>query len=216
MMRVLQAAELLDRPERWPVSAHQVLAVGRVSDFVDDTVTTPSGEVMHRQYTSHPGAVGIVAWNDDDQVAVVRQYRHPVGFVLIEPPAGLLDHDDEVFLEAAQRELAEEAGLAAADWRVLVDIFTTPGANEESLRVYLARDLRPAPTPEGFQPEGEEVDMEACWAQRSDLIDAIYAGRLQNPTMVSGLLALEAARLGDRLDALRPADAEWPARAARR
>lgn len=56
--------------------------------------------------------------------------------------------------------------------------------------------------------------MEVCWAARADLVDAVLGGRLQNPTMVSGVLALEVARLSGRLDALRPADADWPARDA--
>jgi ADP-ribose pyrophosphatase len=212
MRKLLRADELADRPERWTVEARTVLGRGAISDFRDDAVRTPSGQVMRRQYTSHPGAVGVVAWNDDDQLAVVRQYRHPVGFVMVEPPAGLLDHAGEDPLEAARRELAEEAGLAAGRWRVLVDAMTTPGATQETLRMFLATDLSPAPAPVGFTPEGEEAEMDVCWAARADLVDAIYAGRLQSPTMVAGLLALEAARLGGRLESLRRPDAPWPAR----
>ena len=215
-MKTLTAAELTDEPTSWPVRRRDVLATGAVCVFVEDEVDAPSGEVMRRQYTRHPGAVGVIAWDDDDRIAVVRQYRHPVGFRLVEPPAGLLDHDDEVYVVGARRELAEEAGLAAGRWQVLVDLFTTPGATEEALRVFLARDLAPVDRPDGFVPEGEEAAMDVCWAARADLVDAIYAGRLQNPTMVAGVLALEAARLGGRLDVLRPADAPWPARGVRR
>lgn len=201
-----------DRPESWPITSHAVLASGVVSSFVEDRVRTPSGEVMTRQYIDHPGAVGIIALNEADEVAVVDQYRHPVAHRLIEPPAGLLDIDGEDHLAAAERELAEEAELAAGDWRVLVDAFTTPGACQETLRIYLARDLRPAPRPEGFVADGEEAHMSITWVKRSDLVDAIFAGRLQNPTMVMGVLALQAALLGDGLNALRAADADWPAR----
>ena len=95
---------------------------------------------------------------------------------------------------------------------MLVDTFTSPGANEESLRIYLARDLEPAPVPSGFVADHEEADMDACWARRADLVDQVLAGRLQNPTMVAGLLALETARLAGRLDELRTGDAPWPAR----
>lgn len=211
-LRQLAAAEIADQPMRWPVVGHRVLGRGAVSDFVDDQVRTPSGEVMARQYLLHPGAVGVIAWDDADRIAVVRQYRHPVGFRLTEPPAGLLDHADEDFLVAAARELAEEAGLQAARWQVLVDTFTTPGANQESLRVFLARELSPAPAPDGFVADHEEADMEVCWAARADLVDAVFAGQLQNPTMVAGVLALETARLAGRLDVLRPASAPWPAR----
>lgn len=211
-LELLRAGELADAALAWPVVKHTVLGHGVVSDFVNDEVSTPSGETMERQYLLHPGAVGIVAWDDEDRIAVVRQYRHPVGFRLTEPPAGLLDHADEDVLAAAQRELAEEAGLAARTWQVLVDTFTSPGANQESLRIYLARDLEPAAVPEGFVADHEEADMDACWARRSDLVDQVLAGRLQNPTMVAGLLALETARLAGRLDELRPGDAPWPAR----
>lgn len=215
MARQLARDEVTDVPMAWPLAGHRVLGQGAVSDFVNDTVVTPDGGRMERQYLLHPGAVGVVAWDAADRIAVVRQYRHPVGFQLVEPPAGLLDADGESWVAAAERELAEEVGLRAGRWQVLVDLFTTPGANQESLRVYLARDLSEAPAPEGFVAHHEEADMEVCWAARADLVDAVLAGRLQNPTMVSGVLALEVARLSGRLDDLRPAHADWPARAVR-
>lgn len=215
MARQLAADEVTDAPMAWPVVASRVLGEGRVSDFVDDTVEVPGGGRMARQYLLHPGAVGVIAWDAEDRIAVVRQYRHPVGFQLVEPPAGLLDADGESWLAAAERELAEEVGLRAGSWRVLVDLFTTPGGNQESLRIYLATDLAEAPAPDGFVADHEEADMEVCWAERADLVDAVLAGRLQNPTMVSGVLALEVARLSGRLASLRDPDAPWPARAVR-
>ncbi|PFG16513.1 ADP-ribose pyrophosphatase [Propionicimonas paludicola] len=213
MARQLRADQVQDRAELWPVTSHQIMAQGAVAAFVTDQVTTPDGESMRRQYTLHPGAVGIIALDDDDRVAVVRQYRHPVAMSLIEPPAGLLDKASEDFLVAAQRELAEEAGLAATDWRVLVDLFTSPGGTQESLRIFLARGLSDVAAPEGFVAEAEEAEMELAWVARADLVEAVLAGRVQNPTLVSGILALETARLSGRLDELRPAGAPWPARA---
>lgn len=214
-MRQLGRDEVVDTPLVWPVTAHRVLGSGRVSDFVNDTVELPDGTTMERQYLLHPGAVGVIAWDDADRIAVVRQYRHPAGFQLVEPPAGLLDSDGESWLAAARRELAEEAGLQADRWQVLVDLFTTPGGNQESLRVYLARGIAPADVPDGFAAEHEEAHMEVCWAARADLVDGVLAGRLQSPTMVTGVLALEVARLSGRLDTLRDADADWPAREAK-
>ena len=138
-------------------------------------------------------------------MALVRQYRHAVRHRLIEPPAGLLDVDGEDYLLAAQRELAEEVGLAADTWHVLVDLFTTPGIIGESLRVYLARDLHPAEAPAGFVKEGEEAEMELSWATLIDLVDAVLDGDLHNPTMVSGVLATWVAHLrGDDFATLRP------------
>lgn len=214
MARQFAADQVGDRPEAWPVTSHLVMAQGAVAAFVTDEVTTPDGSSMRRQYTMHPGAVGVIALDAEDRIAVVQQYRHPVAMSLVEPPAGLLDHAAEDFLAAARRELAEEAGLAASDWRVLVDLFTSPGGSQESLRIYLARELSEVATPEGFIADSEEAHMQVGWVARADLVEAILAGRLQNPTMVSGVLALEAARLAERLDDLRPANAPWPARDA--
>ena len=214
--RLLGPGEAVDVPARWQITQHRVLGEGAVSDYVDDVVATPNGEEMHRQYLLHPGAVAVIALDDADRVVVVRQYRHPVGFQLIEPPAGLLDSDGESWLGAAQRELAEEAMLAADDWRLLIDMFTSPGCNSESIRFFLARGLREAPRPDGFVVEHEELHMEICLVPLADLVDGIYAGQVQSPTIVAGVLALEAARQGGRLDDLRPADSPWPARAVRR
>ncbi|HVK46035.1 MAG TPA: NUDIX hydrolase [Micropruina sp.] len=214
-VRRLSGAEATDVQAHWQIRAHRVLGEGVVSDYVDDTVVTPTGDAMHRQYLMHPGAVAVIALDELDRVVVVRQYRHPVSFQLIEPPAGLLDAEGESWLGAAQRELAEEAMLAADDWRLLIDMFTSPGCNSESIRFFLARGLRDVPRPDGFVVEHEELDMEICLVALVDLLDGIYAGNVQSPTLVAGVLALEAARLGGRLDALRPADSPWPARTVR-
>lgn len=202
-----------DEPMSWPVRSRTVLGEGRVSAFVDEQVTTPSGEVIDRQYLTHPGAVAVVAWRQDsDDIAVLRQYRHPVRMELVEIPAGLLDLDGEEWVVAAQRELAEEAELQASRWDVLVDMCTTPGACEESLRIFLARDLAPAERPDGFVLEGEEAHMTWEWVPRAELVAAVMGGRCQSPTLVAGVLALEVARLTGAVDRLRAPSAPWPIR----
>jgi ADP-ribose pyrophosphatase len=215
--RVLSRAELLDQAVGWPVTAERVLGAGAFTALLQDDITAPDGSTLQREYLRHPGAVGIIALDAAGRVALVRQYRHPVRHRLLEPPAGLLDVDGEAYVLAAQRELAEEVGLAADTWHVLVDVFTTPGIIAESLRVYLARDLHPAEAPDGFVKEGEEAEMELSWAPLPDVVDAVLAGDLHNPTMVSGVLATWVAHLkGDDFAGLRPADAPWPAREDRR
>jgi 8-oxo-dGDP phosphatase len=213
-MIVLSGAEIADTPLAWPVDSSTVLAEGGVGRFVQDRVRTPDGEVMTREYVRHPGAVGVIALDERERVALVRQYRHPVRHRLVEPPAGLLDVDGEDYLAAAQRELAEEAGLAAATWHVLVDLFTTPGMVGETLRIYLARDLSAADAPEGFLRAGEEAHMDIVWATLDDLVAAVLDGRVHNPTLVSGALAAWTARERDSFAGLRSADANWPAREA--
>ncbi|OYO02891.1 ADP-ribose pyrophosphatase [Enemella evansiae] len=205
-----RGAEVADVGEHWPVRERRLLGKGRLFDYVGDVVETPSGETMTRDWLDHVGAVGVIAVDDEFNVIVIGQYRHPLGQRLVEPPAGLLDVHAEAYQLAAARELAEEAGLAASDWRVLVDITTTPGGVSETLRMYLATGLSAAPAPEGFTLQGEEAHLDHYRVPLADLVDGILAGRLQSPSLVSGCLALWAAR--DRLDALRPADAPWPAR----
>ncbi len=211
-MLILDAADLRDQPLSWPVTGSATLARGAITSYVVDQVQTPDGDSMAREYLRHPGAVGIIALDDQGRVALVRQYRHAVRHRLIEPPAGLLDVDGEEYLLGAQRELAEEVGLAAGRWALLVDFFTTPGIIGEALRVFLARDLSPVDAPEGFLKEGEEAHMDIVWADLDDLVSAVLDGRLHNPTLVVGVLAAWTARQRDGFASLRAADADWPAR----
>src|SRR4051794_19341062 len=97
----------------------------------------PDGSQAFREIVDHPGAVGVLALDSQERVVLVNQYRHAVGRRLDELPAGLLDIAGEPALVAAQRELAEEAGLAAGQWDVLLDLHTSPGFSAEAIRIFL-------------------------------------------------------------------------------
>ena len=185
--------------------------IGRVWDVRSDSVTLADGQQVTRDVVVHPGAVGIIALDDSDKVLLLRQYRHPVGMYLWEPPAGLLDSPGEPPWLCAQRELLEEAGLVAAQWWTLGDWFNTPGGSTESFRCFLARGIGDAP---GGRPprDAEERHMPAAWIALDDAVAAVLAGRLHNPTTVTGILAAYSARARGWAD-LRPHDAPWPARA---
>ncbi|MGH8825014.1 MAG: NUDIX domain-containing protein [Jiangellaceae bacterium] len=208
--------KVADRPERWEVvSSETVLETSRVISVRRDHVRSPAdGAEFVRDVVIHPGAVGVVALDDDERVLLVSQYRHPVGHRLLEAPAGLLDVPGEPYHRAAVRELYEEGHVRAAEWRVLVDIFTSPGMTTESTRVFLARGLTAVPDGDRHVGVHEEADMPVSWAPLADLVDAVLAGRLHNPILVSGVLAAWTARTRGGYDALRPADAPWAARAA--
>jgi ADP-ribose pyrophosphatase len=136
------------------------------------------------------------------------QYRHPLGRRLLELPAGLLDAGpDESPLEAAQRELLEETGLAADHWSVLVDVAVSPGFTDEALRVFLATGISEVPQPD---PEDEEADMTVHWFTVDDAVHKVFSGEIVNSTAVSGILSLAASRAGSF--PLRDADAPWPDR----
>ena len=198
-MIIISGSEITDTPMAWTVESTETLATGQIVSLVQDQVRTPDGKTIAREYLKHPGAVGVIALDDHERVALVRQYRHPVRHRLIEPPAGLLDVDGEDYLLAVQRELAEEVGLGAGTWHVLVDLFTTPGIIGEALRIYLARDLNAADAPEGFLAEGEEAHMDIVWAPLDDLVEAVLDGRVHNPSLVTGVLAAWTARRAGRV-----------------
>jgi len=184
----------------------ELLHHGMIWDLVRDTVDLGDTGTVRREYVRHPGAVSVIALDDDDRVLLLRQYRHPVGQELWEPPAGLLDVPGEALQAAAARELAEEADLVAGRWWTLVDYASSPGGSDEALRVFLARDLRAVPDGERHVREAEEHGMPLAWVPLDEAVHAVLQGRLHNPSAVIGVLAAAAARSRGWAD-LRPADA---------
>jgi len=203
-----------DSPERWPVATTlTVLDTGRVIAVRQDRVQPPNGHpAFERDVVVHPGAVGIVALDEDERVLLVHQYRHPVGHRLVEVPAGLLDVPGEPYLDAARRELFEEAHVRAEQWSVLVDLFTSPGMTNETVRIFLAQGLSDVPQDERHLGVHEEADMPVSRAPLADLVRGVLRGDLHNPILVSGVLAAWTVKHGDGFDSLRPGDAPWPAR----
>lgn len=182
---------------------------GRVVSIRTDIVDLGDGTEVERDIVEHPGAVGVIAVDDDLRVLLVQQYRHPVGALLWEPPAGLLDIDGEDPCEAAARELFEEAGYRAREWSVLVDAFTSPGGSDESVRLYLARNLSEVDPSERHVGEDEERDMPIHWMSLEAARDAVLAGRLHSPLGAMGILAAAAVLLDGASAGLRPTQAPW-------
>lgn len=173
-----------------------------------DEVRMPGGDVVRRDVIGHPGSVAVVALENDERVVMVRQYRHPVRRNLLELPAGLLDVVGEPALEAARRELYEEASLTAGRWDVLVDLLTSPGMTDEAIRIYLARDLAAVAHEDRFDGEAEERSMTVERFGLDELAELALTGKLNNAPAVAGVFAARAAR--DRgWKGLRPADAPW-------
>ncbi|OQD54452.1 ADP-ribose pyrophosphatase [Streptomyces phaeoluteigriseus] len=200
-----------DTAQAWEIRATETPFVGKKTSVRTDEVVMPDGSVVRRDYQVHPGSVAVLALDDEGRVLLIKQYRHPVRQKLWEIPAGLLDVPGENPLHAAQRELYEEAHVKAEDWRVLTDVYTTPGGCDEAVRIFLARGLSEADG-ERFEVEEEEADMEHARVPVDELVRGVLAGELHNNCLVVGVLALAAARSGEGLDALRPAQAPWPAR----
>ena len=182
---------------------------GNVISVRTDEVRMSDGTVATREIVEHPGAVGVVALDDDDRIVLINQYRHPVGRYLDELPAGLLDVPGEAALEAARRELSEEAGIAASDWHVLVDLYTSPGMTDEAIRVFLARGLSDAL--ERFAPQHEEITLTVSRIPLYKAVRRALSGEITNAAAVAGICAVGLARANGWRD-LRPADAPWSAR----
>jgi 8-oxo-dGTP pyrophosphatase MutT (NUDIX family) len=155
----------------------------------------PEGKSFERFIVHHPGAVTIIAVDDDRRVTLVRQYRAAVDRLVLEAPAGTRDVDGEDVETTARRELAEEAGLEAESMEVLIGTFNTPGISDQHTTIFLATGLSPIPT----RPMGIEEGFMTIETIALDDVDALVAaGTLVDETTVLGLL-LARARL-DRID----------------
>jgi ADP-ribose pyrophosphatase len=182
--------ELLDR---------HVVHSGKYVTFVIDTIADHDGGRHTRDVALHPGAVAIVAVLADGQVLLVRQYRHAAGRVLLELPAGTLDRHADGTLEdslvAARRELLEETGHSAANWRGLARFWTAPGFASELMTLFLATDVRPDPGHAGPDPD-ERLLVEAL--PFADALALIGRGEIEDAKTLIGLYALDAlARAGE-------------------
>ena len=165
---------------------------------------------MRREVVEHYGAVAAVAMDDDANVVLVYQYRHPLGRRLWELPAGLLDVDGEPPHLTAARELVEEVGFTARDWSVLLDADSTPGFSDESVRVYLATGLTEVGRPPASD---EEADMTLRWFPLAEAVQMVFRGEIVNALAVAGILAAHAVHTGAATT--RPVDAPWTDRPSR-
>ena len=198
-----------DVEQHWPVSGRPRKAKGAIVVLRTDRVRMPDGELARRDVLEHPGAVAVVALDDAGQVLLIRQYRHPVGHLLWEIPAGLRDVPGEPLRGTGERELREETGYAARTWHVLTDCYTSPGISTERVTVFLARDLAEVPDPERGPPlQHEEAQLQYAWVPLDRAVQLFLAGELHNGVAAVGILAAYAARQGG-FAALREAGAGY-------
>lgn len=195
----------------YEVKSSEQVYDGAIIEVRRDDVVMPGGKTVSRDVVVHPGAVGVVAIDDEGRILLLHQYRHPVRQRLWELPAGLLDVAGEPASTAAARELAEEAGIAASRWDTLVDTFTSPGMTNEAIRVFLARDLRELA--DRHERVDEEAELEPHWVALDDAVARVLSGEITNAMAVAGILAAAIAQR-DGFASLRSAGAVWEARPA--
>jgi 8-oxo-dGDP phosphatase len=183
--------------------ASETIYVGKIFALRADEVGMPGGNTARREVVEHYGAVAVLALDDERNVVLVYQYRHPFGRRLWELPAGLLDLGGEPPHVTAARELAEEAGLSATTWHTLVDLDTAPGFSDESVRVYLATGVTDVGRPEAHD---EEADLTLQWFPLEQAVWMVLSGEIANSIAVAGILA---ANTVTDVASLRPVDAPW-------
>lgn len=154
--------------------------VGRLLNLRVDEVELESGRHANREIVEHRGAVAICAW-DGERLAMVRQWRQAAEDELLKIPAGTLDADEQP-RAAAERELAEECGLAAGRWEEGPTIFTAPGFSTERLTLFLATEL----TPVAVEPPDDEA-LERSWVALPELLAAADAGRIVDAKSLVGI-----------------------------
>ena len=176
-----------DEPASLDVSRRDVVFTGKIWNVVSEDFDY-NGTKLTREFVAHPGAVAVIALNPNQEVLLIKQYRHPVREYLWEIPAGLLDVVGESKLAAAKRELLEETGYVAQNWRELISFHTTPGGNDESITVFVAEDL----THQGheLELEGEETDLELRWVSLKDAVASVLNSEMRSPSAGYGLMAL--------------------------
>ncbi len=186
---------LADRPESWPVDSTRDLHRDHwVLSLREDRIRRPEhpeDEPFRRLVLEHPGAVIVLAVDDQDRVRCLWQYRHAAHRLFVELPAGLMDEGDETPEEVARRELREETGLEATGWTHLTTTWSSPGISEEVMHHFLATGLTDVGRGD-FVAAHEEAEMVAGWVPFDDLLAAVLEGRVGDGPLVVAVLTAHA------------------------
>lgn len=159
---------------------------GHIIEVTLDTVDLPNGERAELEIVHHPGGAAVAALDEQQRVCLLRQYRYAAGGWIWELPAGKIDNR-EAPLHTAQRELAEEAGVGATEWRALGSMVSSPGVFTEIVHLYLARGLRHG----AVNPEHHEV-IEVHWKPLAEAVQWALDGTLTDAKSVIALLRARA------------------------
>lgn len=155
---------------------------GELLKVKKDTVSLPNGKTATREWIEHPGAVAVVPICNDGKIALVRQFRYPVGKVMLEVPAGKLDSGEDPD-DSVLRELKEETGYTAKKIRKLTSIVTTPGFSNEVIHLYIAEDLIT-----GKQCPDEDEFIHVVKYTREEIKDMIQNGKINDAKSILALL----------------------------
>lgn len=161
----------------------KVIYEGNILDLRVDQVELPNGRSTSREVVDHRGAVAVVPLNEKNEIVMVRQYRYPAGQVLLEVPAGKIEKGEDPAL-CARRELREETGFEAGEFRLLYTFYTTPGFTTEKMYLYLARALEQL----GDRPDEDEfIHLKVVPLEKA--LEMVEAGEVIDAKTIIGILA---------------------------
>lgn len=160
----------------------QLIFSGKLIKVRLDTVELPNGNEATREWVEHPGAVAVVAIDEEERIFLVRQYRYPVKGHLLEIPAGKLGPNEDP-LDCAKRELWEETGISAQTWKLMHRYYTTPGFSDEVMYLYLAQDLSRGDS----QPDDDEF-VEVVPMPLKEAYSRLQKGEFQDSKTIIGIL----------------------------
>lgn len=167
----------------------QMMYDGRIIKVYKDNVELADGKKSFREVVRHSGGVVILAFKDEDTILLVKQYRYPIGEIVLELPAGKLEKGEDPF-EAAKRELEEETGYCANKWTDLGYINTSPGFSDEKLYLYLAQDLEYT----HCHPDEGEI-IQAFEYKYDDVLKMIDNGEINDAKTICGLMRANMKRI---------------------
>lgn len=147
-----------------------------------DKARLMDGRITNREVVEHPGGVAVFAMDDQGRVALVRQYRYPMGEETLELPAGKLEPGEDP-RDSGLRELAEETGLVPGTFEDMGCLCSSPGILAERIYLYFAKDLTQGPT---HPDDGEFV--ETVWLPYQDLVDKARRGEIKDGKTLVGIL----------------------------
>ena len=163
------------------INSHATLHEGRVFNLVKENYVLENGVSAEMDFIQHPGAAAMVPLLNDNEVVLIKQYRHAIREFIWEVPAGTLDPDESP-LSCARRELIEEVGYAAEEWHQLSTITPLPGCSDERIHIFLALDLTPA---EQHLDEDEMIRVHKI--NLSEALQMIPSGEIRDGKTISGL-----------------------------
>jgi ADP-ribose pyrophosphatase len=159
--------------------------------FVTQQVELPNGKITQKTILRHPGAVAMVPLTGEGDVILVEQYRFAINQNILEIPAGTLEPGEDP-IKCAERELQEEAGFFPGELVFLSDLVMIPGISNESIKLYLARDLRPS-----HLPADEDELIQVIKMPFSEALEQIRSGKIRDAKTIIGLLQAQAFTSGN-------------------